>query len=40
VPKDECLELDSVQIKIIDGLLGMKIVTNEVEFSKKPGCGG
>lgn len=39
VPKDECLKLDSVQIKIIDGLLGMKIVTNEVEFSKKPGCG-
>ncbi len=39
VPKDECLKLDSVQIKIIDGLLGMKVITNEIEFSRKPECG-
>ncbi|MDZ4668212.1 MAG: hypothetical protein SGJ00_10025 [bacterium] len=40
VPKDNCYKLDSVEIKMIDGLLGLKVMTKEIEFSKKPGCEG
>ncbi|MCG9879217.1 MAG: hypothetical protein MH472_01325 [Bacteroidia bacterium] len=35
---DNCLELDSVKIRVIDGLLGMKVLTDELEFSRKPEC--
>ncbi|MDP3928305.1 MAG: hypothetical protein Q8R57_04730 [Bacteroidota bacterium] len=38
VPNNDCLQLDSVQIRVIDGHLGMKVLTDELVFSQKPGC--
>ncbi len=40
VPENNCLELVSMRIKIIDGMLGMKVVTNDINLSKKVDCGG
>ncbi len=40
VPEDNCLKLDSIQIRIKDGLLGLKIITDDIEFTRKAGCGG
>jgi hypothetical protein len=39
VNDEPCLKLDSVEILIKDGLLGMKVVTDEVKFFRKPDCG-
>lgn len=40
VPENNCLELDSMRIRIVDGVLGMKVVTNDINIGKKPNCGG
>ncbi|OYU94680.1 MAG: hypothetical protein CFE21_15495 [Bacteroidetes bacterium B1(2017)] len=39
VPIDNCQRLDSLRIRILDGLLGMQIVTDDISFNKKADCG-
>lgn len=38
IAQDNCLELDSVQIRVVNGWLGMKVLTDELEFSRKADC--
>lgn len=40
IPYNDCTRLDSVRIVIKDGLLGMKIITDEINLLKKANCGG
>lgn len=37
---EPCNKLDSIQIKIKEGLLGMQIITHDISLTKKPDCGG
>ncbi len=38
VNDDKCNKLDSIQIKIKEGLLGMQIITHDISLAKKPDC--
>jgi hypothetical protein len=39
IPADDCIRLDSLKIVIKEGLLGMKIVTDDIHLLKRANCG-